>query len=100
VNDYAPSLAPIRQDAPEEIPVVDLSDYRAGAPSTLSRISAELKHALQDVGFYFVINHGVPASLIAGTFDAARRFHDQPEETSWRCGSTSTISAISRSNPR
>jgi isopenicillin N synthase-like dioxygenase len=81
VNDYAPSIAPIRQDAPDEIPIVDLSDYRAGAPGALSRISAELRHALQDVGFYFVINHGVPESLIAGAFDAARRFHDQPEET-------------------
>ena len=81
MNDYAPSLAPIRQDAPEEIPVVDLSDYHAGAPGALSRISGELSHALRDVGFYFVINHGVPELLIAGAFDAARRFHDQPEET-------------------
>jgi isopenicillin N synthase-like dioxygenase len=80
VNDYAPSLAPIRQDAPDEIPVVDRSDYRAGAPSALSQVTAEPRHALQDVGFYFVINHGVPESRIAGAFDAARRFHEQPEE--------------------
>ena len=32
MNDYAPSLAPIRHDAPDEIPVLDLSDYRAGLP--------------------------------------------------------------------
>ena len=52
------------------------------APSgALSQVTAELRHALQDVGFYFVINHGVPELLIAGAFDAARRFHDQPEET-------------------
>ena len=80
MNDYAPSLAPIRQDAPDEIPVVDRSDYRAGAPSALSQVTAKLRHALQDVGFYFVINHGVPESRIAGAFDAARRFHEQPEE--------------------
>src|ERR1700733_6257916 len=80
MNDYAPSLAPIRQDAPEEIPIIDLRDYRAGAPGALSRVSAQLRHALQDVGFYFVINHGVPNDLIAGAFDAARRFHDQPED--------------------
>jgi isopenicillin N synthase-like dioxygenase len=81
MNHYAPSLAPIRQDAPEEIPVIDLGDYCTGVPGALSRSSAELRHALQDVGFYFVTNHGVPDSLIAGAFDAARRFHGQPEET-------------------
>ena len=80
MNDLAPSLAAIRQDAPEEIPVIDLRAYRAGVPGELSRIGDALRHALQDVGFYFVINHGVPESLIAATFDAARRFHDQPEE--------------------
>jgi isopenicillin N synthase-like dioxygenase len=80
MNDYAPSLAPIRHDAREEIPIIDLSDYRAGVPGAVSRLSAELRHALQDVGFYFVVNHGVPDALIAATFDAARRFHDQPEE--------------------
>lgn len=68
---YAPSIAPIRPDAPEEIPVLDLG---AG------NIQAQFRHALENVGFYFVVNHGVPAGLIADTFEATRRFHAQPEE--------------------
>lgn len=76
---YAPSLAPIRHDAPEEIPILDLARYRAGEPGALEALGTQLRHALEDVGFYFIVNHGVSPSLIADTFEAARRFHDQPE---------------------
>lgn len=77
---YAPSLASIRHDAPEEIPVFDLGRYRAGQPGAMQALAADLRHALEDVGFYFVVNHGVPQPLIDATFDAARRFHAQPDE--------------------
>ncbi len=77
---YAPSLAPIRADAVEEIPILDLDHYRARLPGACEELAAALRQALENVGFYFIVNHGVPASLIAETFAAARRFHDQPIE--------------------
>ncbi|HVY15494.1 MAG TPA: 2-oxoglutarate and iron-dependent oxygenase domain-containing protein [Rhodopila sp.] len=77
---YAPSLAPIRHDAPEEIPVFDLGRYRSGDPAAMAALGADLRHALEQVGFYFVVNHGVPADLIAATFKAAEAFHSQPED--------------------
>lgn len=80
MSDLAPSLAAIRADAPEEIPVLDLADYRAGTPGARERLGQALRHALEEVGFYFIVNHGVSADLIAGAFEAARRFHDLPED--------------------
>lgn len=77
---YAPSLAPIRADAAEEIPVLDLGSYLAGVPGAGEALGDALRHALENVGFYFVVNHGVPDVLIAETFEAARRFHQQPLE--------------------
>jgi isopenicillin N synthase-like dioxygenase len=77
---YAPSLAPIRHDAPETIPVLDLAAYRAGDPAALQQLGAELRYALEEVGFYFIRNHGVSPALIAGAFEAARQFHAQPED--------------------
>lgn len=77
---YAPSLAPIRQDAPEEIPVLDLAELRAGKPGAVERLGTELRHALEEIGFYFVVNHGVPDRLIAGAFAAAKQLFDLPEE--------------------
>jgi isopenicillin N synthase-like dioxygenase len=74
----APSLPPIRHDAVDEIAVLDLGPFRAGVPGARERLSAEIRHVFEHVGFYFIVNHGVPQSLIDDTYEAARRFHAQP----------------------
>jgi isopenicillin N synthase-like dioxygenase len=76
----APSLNPIRPDAKEEIPIIDLGPWLASAPDALSRTAAQVRHAMENVGFYFIINHGVPQALVDRTFKAAERFHAQPLE--------------------
>ena len=73
----APSLAPIREDASDEIPVIDLGPYLAGEADAEERAAEELRHAFENIGFYFITNHGVPQQLIDDTFDAAKRFHEQ-----------------------
>jgi isopenicillin N synthase-like dioxygenase len=78
MNGYAPTLAEIRPDAPETIPVLDLAPLMRGDPGAVQALGAELRHAFQDVGFYFIVNHGVPQSLIDGAFEAARRIHALP----------------------
>jgi isopenicillin N synthase-like dioxygenase len=60
------------------IPVLDLRAYFAGEPGALDAIAAALRAALEDIGFFIIVNHGVPQELIDRTFAAARRFHDQP----------------------
>jgi isopenicillin N synthase-like dioxygenase len=80
VRDLAPSLNTIRPDAPEEIPVLDLGPYLRGDAGALEALGTELRHALENVGFYFIVNHGVDQALIDRTFAAARRFHALPVE--------------------
>lgn len=75
MNVYAPSIAEIRPDAPEVIPVIDLAPLLAGDPGAVATLGAALRDAFENVGFYFVVNHGVPQSLIDAAFEAARRFH-------------------------
>lgn len=74
----APTLAAIRPDAPEEIPVIDLTAYLAREPGAREATARQLRYALENVGFYFVTGHGVPQSAIDAAFDASRHFHDQP----------------------
>jgi len=74
----APSLAPLRPDAPEEIPVLHIAGYLEGRSGEQERLAEELRYALENVGFYFITGHGVPQALIDATFDAAARFHALP----------------------
>ncbi|MBI1774389.1 MAG: isopenicillin N synthase family oxygenase [Proteobacteria bacterium] len=78
--DLAPSLNPIRADAPEEIPILDLGPYLAGKPNALEQTAAELRYAFENIGFYFIVNHGVERALVDQTFEAARRFHARSME--------------------
>lgn len=70
-----------RHTAPDcTIPVIDLGPYVAGEAGALETSAAELRHALETIGFFVIINHGVPQTLISQTFAEAKRFHDQPLE--------------------
>jgi isopenicillin N synthase-like dioxygenase len=60
------------------MPVIDAGPYFLGEPGALEIAAAELRYASEQVGFYFLTGHGVGDAMIADTFDAARRFHDQP----------------------
>ena len=64
----------------ETIPVVDLGPTLAGQPGALERTAAELRFALTGIGFYFIVNHGVPAAQSRGIFDQTARFHALPLE--------------------
>src|SRR5580658_990780 len=60
------------------IPVIDLGPYLAGAPGAIDRTAAELRFALSEIGFYFIVNHGVPPALIRDVYRQVARFHAQP----------------------
>jgi isopenicillin N synthase-like dioxygenase len=62
------------------IPVIDLGPYLAGAPGAIDRAAEELRFALTEIGFYFIVNHGVPSGQIREVFGAAARFHARPLE--------------------
>ncbi len=62
------------------IPVLDLSGLTEGDPAAIPALGRELRAALEDVGFFFVVNHGVAWTMVSDVYDYARRLHDMPEE--------------------
>ena len=50
--------------ATETIPVIDLGPFLAGEDGALDRTAKELRFALTEIGFYFIVNHGVPREKI------------------------------------
>ena len=59
-----------------DIPVIDLQPYfsRPGE-ANLEVIAEQLRVACESVGFFSIIGHHVPQTLVASMFDFARQFH-------------------------
>ncbi len=74
-----------KEHAPEDIasavariPVIDVGPWFAGAPGALAVVADAVRHACEDIGFFYIKNHGVPEGLIAATFEQSRRVHAMP----------------------
>ena len=64
--------------AAAQIPVIDLGPFFAGETGALKTLGAEIRHACETVGFFYIANHGVSQELIDRTFEQSKRFHAQP----------------------
>lgn len=64
----------------ELIPVLDLQPLRDGAGGGIAELGIQLRRALEDVGFFFIVNHGVPWNQVQGVYDAAARLHALPQK--------------------
>jgi isopenicillin N synthase-like dioxygenase len=62
----------------DAIPVIDLGPYLADEPGALDHAAAELRHALIKIGFYSIVNHGVPSALVHEVYRQVARFHARP----------------------
>jgi isopenicillin N synthase-like dioxygenase len=63
------------------IPILDLGEFLAGEPRAREQLAAQLRDALENVGFYILTNHGIAATQIEATLAAARHFHALPLAT-------------------
>ncbi|XP_016477383.1 1-aminocyclopropane-1-carboxylate oxidase homolog 1 [Nicotiana tabacum] len=61
-----------------KIPVVDLSGIEV--EDRRKKIVDEIREASEKWGFFQLINHGVPSSVLEGMIDGIRKFHEQDVE--------------------
>lgn len=62
------------------IPVLDLADALApGAPRS-AEVAAQLREAGEAAGFFYVVNHGVPAAQVDAMLGCARALFDLPQD--------------------
>jgi len=59
------------------LPIVDLAPLAEGEAG-FSRVAAAIGAACRDVGFFYVVGHGVPRALVDEAFAEARRFFALP----------------------
>lgn len=62
----------------QSLPFVDIS--RFADPDLRTTFLADLRSAAHDVGFFYVVGHGIPAEVTSGVLEAAREFFSLPLE--------------------
>ena len=63
---------------PESIPVISLASFAENDAAAFSRAADAIGAACRNVGFFYVVNHGVPVRLVADAFARSRAFFAQP----------------------
>jgi isopenicillin N synthase-like dioxygenase len=67
----------------ESLPIIDLAPwYHDDTGKRL--IASQVHFACLNTGFFYIKNHGIPASVIENTFQAAHKFFLLPEEVKLR----------------
>jgi isopenicillin N synthase-like dioxygenase len=64
----------VRPASADEVPILDLAPLLDGG--ALEPIAEKLRHACETIGFFYVANHGIPAPVFDGIFNATRRYFD------------------------
>ncbi|RSH91931.1 hypothetical protein EHS25_009301 [Saitozyma podzolica] len=63
------------------IPIIDFADFGDGSSRAAKDIGKRSYAACRDVGFAYLINHGVPQSKVEGMFALSKAFFSLPYET-------------------
>ncbi|CCH31056.1 Iron/ascorbate-dependent oxidoreductase [Saccharothrix espanaensis DSM 44229] len=74
-----PTLAIVSSPTARALPLIDISRFR-GPAADRSAFLADLRRAAHEVGFFYVVGHGVPEELTSGIFAVAREFFALPLE--------------------
>ena len=78
VSDLTPGLTSIRM-TDEEIPVIDLAPMWSDAASGRVRLGKKISRACEEIGFFYVKNHGIPDSVISDAQRVSKGFFEQGE---------------------
>lgn len=63
----------------DTLPLIDIAALGGGDAAAERTTAGRLGAACRDIGFFYIVNHGVPAAQVEATFAAARAFFDRPE---------------------
>ena len=74
-SEVVDTVLPAPDDA---IPVIDIGPYLAGVPGAIDRVAEDIHRACTEIGFFFIVNHGMDQGKVERAFDASRRFFALP----------------------
>jgi isopenicillin N synthase-like dioxygenase len=60
-----------------KLPIIDLAGF-PGDPVSFERVVAEMAAAARGIGFFYLVNYGVPRALMEGAFAESKAFFARP----------------------
>ncbi|RFU32797.1 hypothetical protein B7463_g3567, partial [Scytalidium lignicola] len=64
----------------ETLPIIDISRMYSPNLDDRKAVAEEVRKAAHEIGFFYVINHGIDSKYTEATFEAAKKFFDLPME--------------------
>ncbi|KAL0384427.1 UNVERIFIED_CONTAM: 2-oxoglutarate-dependent dioxygenase 19 [Sesamum radiatum] len=64
----------------DSIPIVDFSLLASDNPDQRAKVLRDLDNACREWGFFVLVNHGIPDSLLKAIIDASLEYFELPEE--------------------
>jgi isopenicillin N synthase-like dioxygenase len=71
-------------EATRAIPVIDFGPAFRSEPGGLEAVAAQVRHASEHVGFFYLAGHGVASDLVDAALAASREFHAIPVDEKMR----------------
>jgi len=67
-----------------DLPILDVGPYLAGVPGALEQLGADVRMIQENLGFFAIVNHGIPPDLIDESFRQTVRLFDISAEEKLR----------------
>ncbi|KAI3445769.1 hypothetical protein Pfo_002434 [Paulownia fortunei] len=69
-----------RGSNPDSLPIIDFSLLTSPNPDQRAKVLQDLAKACEEWGFFVLVNHGVPETLLKAIIDASLEYFELPEE--------------------
>ena len=66
--------------AVEKIPVIDASPLSFGTSEAAQAVALKIRQAAEEVGFFYICNHGISEAIIKQAYRAAQGFFSRPKK--------------------
>ena len=66
--------------AAEQVPILDVSSYMNGEGGAREQAAADLRYIQENLGYFYIVNHGVSGDLIERAFEKVADFFALPAE--------------------
>lgn len=70
----------ISQATARTVPIIDIGPLLAGAPGAIEAAAQKFQSACTEIGFFFIVNHGLDPDLVERSFEASRELFALPAQ--------------------